>query len=103
VIDEGTVENVYRIQIMNRTEAPQTYRISASGIDGLQMLAAPVKAGPAAVASVSVNLRLPYVAAQALQGKTVPVLFEITTEQERRAPAVSSAGQFEKSTFFVPR
>ena len=104
VIDEGTVENVYRIQIMNRTEAPQTYRISASGIDGLQTLAAPVKAGPAAVASVSVNLRLPYVAAQALQGKTVPVLFEITTEQERAgAPAVSSAGQFEKSTFFVPR
>ena len=104
VIDEGTVENVYRIQIMNRTEAPQTYRISASGIDGLQTLAAPVKAGPAAVASVSVNLRLPYAAAQALQGKTVPVLFKITTEQERAgAPALSSAGQFERSTFFVPR
>ncbi|MCP5272036.1 MAG: cytochrome c oxidase accessory protein CcoG [Burkholderiaceae bacterium] len=104
VIDEGTVENVYRIQIMNRTEAPQTYRISASGIDGLQTLAAPVKAGPAAVASVSVNLRLPYAAAQSLQGKAVPVRFEITAEQEHAgAAATMSASQFEKSTFFVPR
>ena len=104
VIDEGTVENVYRIQIMNRTETPQTYRISASGIDGLQTLAAPVKAGPAAVASVSVNLRLPYASAQALQGRAVPVRFEITAEQERAgAAATMSSSQFEKSTFFVPR
>jgi cytochrome c oxidase accessory protein FixG len=104
VIDEGTVENVYRIQIMNRTEAPQTYRISASGIDGLQTLAAPVKAGPAAVASVSVNLRLPYAAAQSLQGRAVPVRFEITAEQEHASAAATiSSSQFEHSTFFVPR
>ena len=104
VIDEGTVENVYRIQIMNRTEAPQTYRISASGINGLQTLAAPVRAGPAAVASVSVNLRLPYASAQALQGRAVPVRFEITAEQEHAgAAATMSSSQFEKSTFFVPR
>ena len=34
IVDDGAVENVYRIQIMNRTEAPQTYRVTVSGIDG---------------------------------------------------------------------
>jgi len=57
VVEEGAVENVYRIQIMNRTEAPQTYRVAASGIDGLEVVATPASAGPAAVTSTSVSLR----------------------------------------------
>jgi polyferredoxin len=104
VVEEGTVENVYRIQIMNRTESTQTYRVAASGIDGLEVLAKPVSAGPAAVASMSVSLRLPHAATQALAGRSVPLLFEVAvvdptsgTGEER------SAIQFEKSTFFVPR
>ena len=27
VVDEGAVENVYRLQIMNRTEVPQTFQV----------------------------------------------------------------------------
>jgi cytochrome c oxidase accessory protein FixG len=46
VVEEGAVENVYRIQIMNRTEAPQTYRVAASGIDGLEVVATPASARP---------------------------------------------------------
>jgi cytochrome c oxidase accessory protein FixG len=33
----GKVENVYGLQITNATELPQTYRISATGLDGLSV------------------------------------------------------------------
>ena len=104
VVEEGAVENVYRIQIMNRTEAPQTYRVAASGIDGLEILATPASAGPAAVASMSVSLRLPFAVAQGLAGRSVPVVFEVTgSEPNAGSGADTRAIQFEKSTFFIPR
>ncbi len=104
VVEEGAVENVYRIQIMNRTEAPQTYRVAASGIDGLEVVAMPASAGPAAVTSTSVSLRLPFVVAQGLAGRSVPVMFAVTgVEPTSGTSADRSAIQFEKSTFFVPR
>jgi len=104
VVEEGAVENVYRIQIMNRTEGRQTYRVAASGIEGLEVLAVPTSAGPAAVASMSVSLRLPSAVAQGLAGRSVPVVFEVTGVQPRDADGVDkSAIELEKSTFFVPR
>ena len=104
VVEEGAVENVYRIQIMNRTEAPQTYRVAASGINGLEVVAMPASAGPAAVTSTSVSLRLPFVVAQGLAGRSVPVMFAVTgVEPTSGTSADRSAIQFEKSTFFIPR
>jgi cytochrome c oxidase accessory protein FixG len=104
VVEDGAVENVYRLQIMNRTEAAQTYRVAASGIEGLELLAAPASAGPAAVAWVSVSLRVPHAVAQGLAGRSVPVVFEITGSPELLgAGAGAAAVQVEKSTFFVPR
>ena len=104
VVEEGAVENVYRIQIMNRTEAPQTYRVAASGIEGLEVVATPASAGPAAATSTSVSLRLPFVVAQGLAGRSVPVMFAVTrVEPTSGTSADRSAIQFEKSTFFIPR
>ncbi|MCP5230475.1 MAG: cytochrome c oxidase accessory protein CcoG [Zoogloeaceae bacterium] len=107
VVEDGQVENVYRLQIMNRTESAQTYRVSASspvGLEGLEVLAAPVVAGPAAVASTTVSLRLPSDVAQRLAGRSVPVVFEVTAGDARAGDSADgSAHQFEKSTFFVPR
>jgi len=88
---------------MNRTEAPQTYRVAASGIDGLEVVATPASAGPAAVASMSVSLRLPYAVAQGLAGRSVPVVFEVRGVERRSGTGTESVVQFEKSTFFVPR
>jgi cytochrome c oxidase accessory protein FixG len=100
VVEDGAVENVYRLQIMNRTELQQTYRIGAQGIPGLQVQAAEVSAPPAGIRSVVVSLRLPHEAAQALRGQSAPVHFEVSLiEGTRTAPAV----QHEKSVFFVPR
>ncbi len=103
-IDDGTIENVYRIQIMNRTEAPQTYRVAASGIAGLTVLAPQASAAAAGAVSLVVSLRLPAAAAQALQGTSVPVSFEVVALAAAGAasPAVSAV-EHEKSTFFVPR
>jgi cytochrome c oxidase accessory protein FixG len=104
VVQDGAVENVYRLQIMNRTEGTVTYGVAASGIDGLEVLAPPVSAGPAAVASVSVRLRLPWAAAQGLAGRSVPVVFEVTgAGPDTGSGADTRAIQFEKSTFFIPR
>ncbi len=100
VVEDGDIENVYRLQIMNRTEQPQTYRIEARGIPGLEVRAADVSAPPAGIRSVVASLRLPFSAAQPLLGQTVPVQFEVSLiEADRDAPIV----QREKSTFLILR
>jgi cytochrome c oxidase accessory protein FixG len=35
--DDPLVENVYRLQVMNTSETPRQFRISASGIDGVEL------------------------------------------------------------------
>ena len=35
ITEHGTLENVYRIQVMNATEQDQTYQLSVSGIEGI--------------------------------------------------------------------
>ncbi|HEU6454477.1 MAG TPA: cytochrome c oxidase accessory protein CcoG, partial [Roseateles sp.] len=37
IVEDGWVENVYRLQIMNATESPQRYRLSAEGLPGLAL------------------------------------------------------------------
>jgi cytochrome c oxidase accessory protein FixG len=104
VVEDGTVENVYRIQIMNRTETPQIYRVTASGIEGLVTEAKPVSAGPAAVESMTVSLRLPLAQAQGLAGRSVPVVFKVIGAKLNAGNGTDAAViQLEKSTFFVPR
>jgi cytochrome c oxidase accessory protein FixG len=98
VVDEGAVENVYRIQIMNRTEQSHHYRVTASGIDGLVLQAPPVSVAAAGIESIIARLQLPPAAAQALQGQSVTVVFEVSVDGAAATPA-----QREKSTFLVPR
>ena len=90
----GQLENVYRLQIMNATEAPQRYRISASGLEGLTVASEPeVEIGPAESRWVPVLLRIPY--GSASEGSHA-VHFEVQTVQ-------GAAHVTEKSVFLVPR
>jgi len=100
LVEDGAIENVYRLQIRNLTEASQTYEVRASGVEGLEVLAEPASAGPAAMASMSVSLRLPFAAAQALAGQSVPVVFEV---KGTGSATNASTMQSEKSSFYVPR
>ena len=104
VVEDGAVENIYRLQIMNRTQAPQVYRVTASGIEGLQLVALPASAAPAAMTSMLVSLRLPDAVARRLASQSTPVTFEVSSVMpDQGADTQTAARQSEHSTFFVPR
>jgi cytochrome c oxidase accessory protein FixG len=95
IVAGGMLENVYRLQIMNATEQPQRYRISANGLGGLVLASeAEVAVGPAESRWVAVRLQAPYgVAAPGSH----PIHFDI------RAVSGDEARVSEKSAFLVPR
>ena len=66
-VEDGQIENVYRLQIMNTTEHPRTYRISVSGLHDIHL------AGP----------ELVEVAAE--HGRAVPLKVRVHAEQEHLA------------------
>ena len=57
-LSDGRLENVYRLQIMNTTEAPRQFTVSATGIDGLELVATlPVSIPASAAVTLPVTLR----------------------------------------------
>jgi cytochrome c oxidase accessory protein FixG len=101
IVDEGWIENVYRLQVMNATERPQRYAVRAEGLPGLA-LPAPVEVavGPAEAQWVTVALRVPPQAAEAARPGAHPIHFDV----ERRAtPDEPARAVTEKSTFVIPR
>jgi cytochrome c oxidase accessory protein FixG len=94
IVAGGQLENVYRLQVMNATESPQRYRLSARGLDGL-VLASDEWVEVDAVQSrwVAVRLHIPY--GSAASGPH-PVVFDIETADGQHRVS-------EKSTFIVPR
>jgi cytochrome c oxidase accessory protein FixG len=100
-VDDGFVENVYRLQIMNATELHQQYRISADGLPGLA-LRQPVLAAvaPTEARWVSVTLRLPPEAVAAAKPGAHTVHFII---ERQASPTDEARSEREKSTFVIPR
>ena len=99
IVDQGFIENVYRLQVMNGTEEAQTYSVSVSGLPGLA-LATPATLNVAAtgIGMIPVRLTLPPTVEATYQGRSNPIKFEITTVQDGQTRVAR-----EKSTFFVPR
>ena len=94
MVGPGLIENVYRLQIMNATEAQQRYRISASGLPGLSLSSDNEVAVDATQSRwVAVRLQLPLEAAK--PGSHV-IQFEIEGVDR-------PAHVLEKSVFVVPR
>jgi cytochrome c oxidase accessory protein FixG len=102
LVEDGYIENVYRLQIMNVTERDQRYSLAASGLDGLA-LAQPVvlQLGPAEARWVSVALRVPPETAGRAGSGAHEIHFEI--RREAAAADEPAASLQEKSTFVVPR
>jgi cytochrome c oxidase accessory protein FixG len=103
VIDEGTVENIYRLQVMNRSESPQHYRLRVDGVPGLTLAAPELRVAPAGIGSIVVAVRLGAAQAQALQGRSLPLAFELAQLGDADNAAGPAVLQREQSTFFVPR
>ncbi|HET9023925.1 MAG TPA: cytochrome c oxidase accessory protein CcoG, partial [Burkholderiaceae bacterium] len=57
-VDDGLIENTYRLQVMNTSERPQRYVVSADGLAGLQVASETgFEMAGATTQSVSVRLR----------------------------------------------
>ncbi len=100
-VDDGHLENVYRLQIMNATERPQSYTVTAEGLPGLK-LSEPVTVTLAPVEArwLALALRVPPETA----ASTKPGAHEIHFQVDRVATGGEGpANQREKSTFVVPR
>ncbi|MEY3488888.1 MAG: hypothetical protein RL655_456 [Pseudomonadota bacterium] len=94
ITEVGTLENVYRLQIMNATEQPQHYHVQVQGLDSIQIKTdTTVQVGPAQSRWVVVRVDIPYGSATA---GSHPIWFEISAEAERIRVT-------EKSVFLVPR
>ncbi len=94
IAEGGRLENVYRLQVMNATESPQRYRITATGLDGLTVATdTEVSVGPAESRWVAVRLQIPYGSAQP---GSHAIRFNIDD-------TTGDAHVSEKSIFLVPR
>jgi cytochrome c oxidase accessory protein FixG len=101
VVDDGWIENVYRLQVMNATESVQTYRVVADGLPNLK-LSDPVNLtlGPAEARWAVISLRVP----PETGASTRPGAHEVHFVIERAATPTDDARTLrEKSTFVVPR
>ena len=93
ITDHGTLENVYRIQVMNVTEQDQTYRLSVSGIDGIYIHSnTTIKVAAAQSSWIPVQVDIPYEGA--VQG-SYKISFELT-------PINQNYKVSEASVFIVP-
>jgi len=100
IVDDGAVENVYRLQIMNATERTQHCRIAAAGIDGVTVDVRGATDLEAAQAIwVPVALRVPAQAAAAAGPGSHRVEFAVQCADDDGR----GAGMVEKSTFLMPR
>ncbi len=99
-VEDGEVENVYRLQIMNATEMPQNYRVTVDGLPGLHLSdAVAVSVAPTAARWVAVTLRVPLETATKTPAGAHEVHFNIERVAQGSEPARSLR---EKSTFVLP-
>ena len=121
VADDGQIENLYRLQLMNATEQPQRYRVGVQGLGGASLGGASDFAVlPAQARWVTVAVRVPAQAAQAIGAGAHAIRFGVVALAASGSTAASalanasssasasasfsgSASVSEASTFVVPR
>ncbi|WP_370873499.1 cytochrome c oxidase accessory protein CcoG [Hydrogenophaga sp.] len=95
MVEQGRIENVYRLQIMNATEKTQRYAISVSGLPGITLdPVTEVEVLPTEVRSAAVRVQIPPGTAET---GSHPIQFEIRSTGEEMARVT------EKAAFLVPR
>lgn len=95
MVEQGRIENVFRLQIMNATESPQRYAISVSGLPGITLdSSAEVEVLSTEVRAVAVRVQIP---PDAASPGSHPIHFDI------RALGDKTIQVSEKAAFLVPR
>ena len=94
IVSGGKIENVFRLQVMNATEANQEYRVSVSGMDGIALASEDHFTVDSTQSRwIAVRVQLPY---EAAKPGSHPIRFDI-------AQSGSDEKVSEKSVFLVPR
>jgi cytochrome c oxidase accessory protein FixG len=95
IVDDGYVENSYRVHLMNASERPLTLKLSVQGIDGIR-IGSPQAYDVAAASNraVPVNVQVPPGVGR--PGSN-PITFSIVSDAD------ASLAREEKTTFIVPR
>jgi cytochrome c oxidase accessory protein FixG len=96
---DGAAVNVYRLQLMNRTERAQRYRVTATGPEGLRLQVQALQVEAAGIGSVTATLALPMGQGEVQAGRALPVVFEVALEPATDGNALVR----EKTVFHVPR
>ncbi len=95
LVEHGHIENVYRLQLMNATEARQVYAISVEGLPGIRVMSEPeMVVASTESRSVAVSVQVPPGAAPS---GSHTIYFTV------RATGQESMQVKEKSVFLVPR
>ena len=100
LVEDGRIENVYRVQLMNSTEAAQRFHIEVTGLPNAVVTSqADVDVGATQARWVALSVQMPPQAAQALGPGAHVMQVRITLKTSTGDGAVLN----EKSTFVVPR
>jgi cytochrome c oxidase accessory protein FixG len=96
-VEDGAVENVYRLQLMNRSEQALRLKLDAQGLPGLTLAGASgeLSVPAASIRSVTVQLRLPHSPQLAAGAHTVELL---AIDLGRADSSYRS-----KASFYLPR
>ncbi len=95
MVEQGRIENVYRLQVMNATESTQRYTVTVSGIPGITLdPSADIEVLPTEVRAAAVRVQIP---PNGAEPGSHPITFEVKSSSDDSVRVV------EKSVFLVPR
>ncbi len=105
LVDNGQVENIFRLQIMNATERPQRFALAVGGLPGITLQAVPdVLLAPAQARWITLSVRLPADAASGAGPGAHPIHFDIgLLGSDSSSQPGTAAAVREQSSFVVPR
>ncbi len=96
-VDDGSIENLYRLQLMNASERQRETRIAIDGVEGARIVDGSTSTlAPSQARWVTVSVRVPATTANALSTGAHPIRFLVTLDDASR-PVI------ERSSFIVPR
>jgi cytochrome c oxidase accessory protein FixG len=81
--DEGLIENVYRLQIINKDSQPHRYTVQAQGIDGLSVVMASREIAAAPLQTIDIPVSLVADPVE-LKRRSIEVMFTIQSIDEPR-------------------
>jgi cytochrome c oxidase accessory protein FixG len=95
LVEQGRIENVYRLQVMNATESPQKLSIAVEGLPGVVVASEnTVDVLPTEVRSMAVRVQVPPGTAE---GGSHPIVFKLQSVSD------PDLVLNEKSVFLIPR